>query len=58
MSKKKYIRRGQSIINIYEDYHYYLAQENIYSMLWGDRPTGYRKAAYIWKALLKEYGYK
>jgi hypothetical protein len=51
---KKYVKRSD---NIYQDYGYYLGQEGIYTVLFGHRPKGYRKADYIWKALLKEYGY-
>lgn len=52
---KKYIKRSNSID---EDYRYYLGKENIYTVLFGHKPKGYRKADYIWKALLKEYGYE
>lgn len=49
--KRKYIKRSNSID---QDYWFYLAQENIYTVLFGHKPQGYRKAAYIWKALLKQ----
>lgn len=52
---RKYIKRSN---NIDQDYQYYLGQENIYTVLFGHKPEGYRKADYIWKALLKEYGYE
>ena len=54
MARKKYIKRSG---NIDADYQHYLGQENIYGVLFGHRPKGYKKATYIWKALLKEYGY-
>lgn len=59
--KKKYIKRTSTTFpagNIHADYEHYLAQENIFSVLYGDKPAGYRKATYIWSALLKEYGRK
>ena len=49
----KYKKRSD---NIYVDYKYYLGKESIYTVLFGHRPKGYRKADYIWKALLKEHG--
>ena len=52
---KKYVKRENSSID--QDYRHYLAQEGIYTVLFGHRPPGYKKAAYIWKALLKEYDY-
>ena len=52
---KKYVRRENSSID--QDYRHYLAQEGIYTVLFGHKPPGYKKAAYIWKALLKEYDY-
>ena len=52
--KRKYIKRSNSID---QDYQFYLAQENIYTVLFGHKPEGYKKAAYIWKVLLKQ-GYK
>lgn len=55
MANKKYIKRSD---NIYQDYEYHLGREGIYTVLFGHRPKGYRKAGYIWKALLKEYGYE
>jgi len=55
MGKKKYIKRSN---NIHTDYHYYLGQENIYTVLFGHRPKGYRKADYIWNRLLIEHGYE
>lgn len=60
MGNKKYIKRTDVIFpsgNIYADYECYLEQENIFGVLLGHTPTGYRKAAYIWQALLKEYSY-
>ena len=53
--KKKYIKRSG---NIDLDYQNYLAQEGIYSVLFGHRPKGYKKSNYIWKRLLIEYGYE
>ena len=47
---RKYIKRSSSIN---QDYWYYLAQENIYTVLFGHKPEGYKKATYIWKALLR-----
>lgn len=52
--KKKYKKIHN---NIDEDYRYYLGMENIYTVLFGHKPEGYKKADYIWKALLKEYNY-
>ena len=51
---QKYIKRSG---NIDEDYRYYLAQENIYSVLYGHKPEGYKKADYIWRALFKQYSF-
>jgi len=51
---KKYAKKFK---NIYQDYEYYLGKEGIYTVLFGHRPEGYKKADYIWKALLKEYNY-
>jgi len=51
--KMKYKKRDNSSID--QDYWHYLAQENIYTILFGHTPPGYKKAAYIWKALLKQY---
>ena len=51
--KMKYVRRDNS--SIYEDYWHYLGNEHIYTVLFGHRPKGYRKADYIWKVLLKQY---
>ena len=53
MTYKKYIKRPNSSIDA--DYRYYLAQEDIYTVLFGHKPIGYRKADYIWQALLKQY---
>ena len=52
--KRKYKKRKDS--DIYEDYWYYLGKEHIYTVVFGHRPKGYRKADYIWNSLLKEYG--
>ena len=52
MARKKYRKRSDSIDS---DYWFYLAQEGIYTVLFGHRPKGYRKADYIWKRLLKEH---
>jgi hypothetical protein len=49
---RKYIKRTG---NIYKDYELYLGDNNIYSVIWGDKPKGYRKASYIWKRLLYVY---
>ena len=40
--------------NLYADYQKYLAQEGIYTVLFGHKPKGYRKAEYIWKALINQ----
>jgi len=53
--KKKYKKLHN---NIDEDYRYYLGMENIYTVLFGHKPEGYRKADYIWRSLMKEYNYK
>lgn len=49
----KYKKRKNSTID--SDYRHYLAQESIYTVLFGHKPKGYKKADYIWKALLKQY---
>ena len=49
----KYKRIPNSTID--SDYFYYLAKEGIYTVLFGHKPNGYKKANYIWKALLKQY---
>ena len=51
--RRKYKKRSD---NIYVDYEYYLGKESIYTVLFGHRPKGYRKADYIWKRLLIEHG--
>jgi len=50
----KYIKRSN---NIDSDYHYYLGQENIYTVLFGHKPKGYKKHYYIWNQLCKQYNY-
>lgn len=49
----KYVKRNNSTITL--DYQYYLGQENIFTVLFGHKPKGYKKANYIWKSLLNQY---
>ena len=53
----KYKRITNSIMS---DYQTYLAQEGLYNIMYGERLATRRqrrKAGYIWKRLLKLYGY-